>query len=325
MNGSHHIIVQTEKVRYEFNIKRNITIIQGDSATGKTTLVDILAEYSRMGDHRGIRLESDVPCAVYSGSESDWEYELKGLSGRIVFFDEDYKFIYSREFAAFLQSADNYFVFITRKPIKTLPYSISEIYGIRTTGKYHFPEQVYHEFYPLYDGIGNADTKTRIMVLVEDAEAGYQFYSKLVGEKRCLSANGNSNVYLNMIKASETGGVLVIADGAAFGAYIDNVVKYSRLKGNIALFFPESFEWMILKSEILDNSNISYVLAHPEEYIDSSEYPSWERFFTALLIEKTKDDAYKRYSKSHLPDYYTQGKNLKSILRVIPEEIRELL
>ncbi|MDO4337468.1 MAG: hypothetical protein Q4C91_05180 [Eubacteriales bacterium] len=31
---------------------------------------------------------------------------------------------------------------------------IKEIYGIRTTGKFHFSEQIYHEFYPIY----NADT-----------------------------------------------------------------------------------------------------------------------------------------------------------------------
>ena len=32
-----------------------------------------------------------------------------------------------------------------------LPYSIKEIYGIRTSGRYHFPEQIYHEFYQIYE------------------------------------------------------------------------------------------------------------------------------------------------------------------------------
>lgn len=39
MTGSVHIIVQNERVKYEFVLRRNLTIIRGDSATGKTTLV----------------------------------------------------------------------------------------------------------------------------------------------------------------------------------------------------------------------------------------------------------------------------------------------
>ncbi len=38
MKGKYHVVVQNNRLRYEFDIKRNITIIRGDSATGKTTL-----------------------------------------------------------------------------------------------------------------------------------------------------------------------------------------------------------------------------------------------------------------------------------------------
>ncbi len=36
MKGSYHIIVQNNRIKFEFDIRRNITIIRGDSATGKT-------------------------------------------------------------------------------------------------------------------------------------------------------------------------------------------------------------------------------------------------------------------------------------------------
>ena len=42
MKGKYHVIVQNKRLRYEFDIKRNITIIRGDSATGKTTLYDYI-------------------------------------------------------------------------------------------------------------------------------------------------------------------------------------------------------------------------------------------------------------------------------------------
>lgn len=42
MTGRYRIIVQNRRLHYALEIKRNITIIQGDSATGKTTLIDML-------------------------------------------------------------------------------------------------------------------------------------------------------------------------------------------------------------------------------------------------------------------------------------------
>ena len=42
MKGKHSVFVQNNRLRYEFTISRNITIIRGDSATGKTTLLDLL-------------------------------------------------------------------------------------------------------------------------------------------------------------------------------------------------------------------------------------------------------------------------------------------
>ena len=42
MKGKYSVFVQNNRLRYEFTISRNITIIRGDSATGKTTLLDLL-------------------------------------------------------------------------------------------------------------------------------------------------------------------------------------------------------------------------------------------------------------------------------------------
>ena len=41
MKGRHSVHISTKHLRYNFELKRNITIIRGDSATGKTTLVGI--------------------------------------------------------------------------------------------------------------------------------------------------------------------------------------------------------------------------------------------------------------------------------------------
>lgn len=49
------------------------------------------------------------------------------------------------------------------------------------------------------------------------------------------------------------------------------------------------------------------------EYIESKEYFSWERFFSALLIEKTKS-SYLAYSKRNLNQSYLEEKIKAAIL-----------
>lgn len=44
MRGKYRIIIENRKMKYDFEIKRNLTIIKGDSATGKTTLVDMVRQ-----------------------------------------------------------------------------------------------------------------------------------------------------------------------------------------------------------------------------------------------------------------------------------------
>ena len=45
MNGAHHLVIRSAHLKYELDIIRNITIIQGDSASGKTTLAEMIREY----------------------------------------------------------------------------------------------------------------------------------------------------------------------------------------------------------------------------------------------------------------------------------------
>lgn len=63
MKGKHRIIVQNKRLRYDFEIQRNLTIIRGDSATGKTTLVEMVREYTDNGDESSIELISDKTCS----------------------------------------------------------------------------------------------------------------------------------------------------------------------------------------------------------------------------------------------------------------------
>ena len=325
MKGKHRIILETDRIKYDFTVKRNITVILGDSATGKTTLVEFLGMYASRGKESGVKLQSDVPCVVYSGAWNNWQAVLKSVSGSIVFIDEDYSFIFSKEFAEAVRGSDNYYVLITRRPLYNLPYSLQEIYGIRTSGKYSFPEKIYQEFYPVYSIEECSDLTGETILLVEDTGSGLEFFEKSLTGVKCIGVGGNTKLERLMSECVADERIIVIADGAAFGAFIENVLSVARIRGNTGLYFPESFEWMILKSGILKKNEIREILDNPEDYIDGSLYFSWERFFTYLLEKETKDDYRLRYAKDRLPVAYLADHNKKAILDVLPDDVKEYL
>lgn len=325
MKGKHHIVIETGRLKYEFDIRRNITVIQGESATGKTTLISLIQNYAQAGERSGVHIQSDVPCVVCSSDPTIWRVWMDTVHGSIVFFDEGNHFVYSREFAEYIRESDNYYVFISRKPLKNLPYSIQEIYGIRTTGKYHFPEKVYHEFYPIYTSKEKLIHGENMVLLIEDAKSGLQFYQRVGENVQCISAGGNSGVYGKLMELPSNQKVTVIADGAAFGAYIHDLLEIRNVRGEVGIYLPESFEWIILKSGAVGSADITEILEQPEKYIDSSVYFSWEQFFTALLKDKSSAAEYMQYRKEMLSDYYMTETNIRRIMNVLPDGLREIL
>lgn len=302
MKGKHRVIVSTKRLKYDFELKRNLTIIRGDSATGKTTLVDMIRDYVNNPSGTPVELVCDKNCYVLEGSL--WKEQLGGISDSIVFIDEGNEFIRTEEFAGAIQKTDNYYVIVSREALPTLPYSVEEIYGIRTSGKYGTLKQSYHEFYHLYGANTYQREITPEVIITEDSNSGYQFFEQVCRENhlKCESMNGKSNIfhYLNIHKDEK---ILVIADGAAFGSEMDKVQKLIADRKNVALYLPESFEWLILSSDILKKGIVTAILRTPYDYVESEKYFSWERFFTAILINETKD-TYMAYLKRKLNPAY---------------------
>ena len=314
MKGKYKIVVKNNRLHYEFEIKRNLTVIRGDSATGKTTLINMLRQAENLGPSSGIDVVCSVPCRILEGA--NWKLILENSSKTIFFTDEENAFIHTAEFAAAVKNSDNYYVLITRENLYTLPYSVEEIYGIHCSGKYHDTRRMYNQMYQIY-----SDHQTLPVVpekiLTEDSNSGYDFF-KAVGKERkisCESAGGKSNLFHSLEQVGKES-VCVIADGAAIGPEMDRLYKYTLQKKNIHLYLPESFEWLILQSGLIQSKDIKAILESPENYIDGKEYFSWERFFTSLLTEQTKD-SYLRYNKGRLNECYLHEKNKEMILNCI--------
>lgn len=322
MKGTYTITIENKRTHYKFEIKRNLTIIRGDSATGKTTLVDMIREYAENGANSGISLSCSRPCVTLEGT--NWQSILPNYKNSIVFIDEGNTFVTTKEFARQIQNTSNYYVIVTRDALPMLPYSVQEIYGIRSSNKYVSLKKVHNEFYHMYNFSHNKKTKPSV-VLTEDSSSGYQFWQSVCKDKNlsCLSCAGKSNITTKILTQNIQNNLLIIADGAAFGPEIDRVVKLAQVF-NISLYLPESFEWLILKANIIKATSLKDILKNPSEYILSENFFSWEQFFTKILADITFNTPF-TYTKATLNSAYLTHTAKQKILSLDNGIIETLL
>lgn len=318
MRGVHDVIVRNNKVQIKLTVSRNLTILQGKSATGKTTLLELIAAYDELGTDSGVVVNCDVPCKILAGR--NWLRDLSFIENSIVFVDEDNAFMKSHEFAHAARRSSNYYVLVARESLPQLPYSVDEIYGLkntnRSTTKYPVYSRTYASTYRIY-GKSEFDGARPQVVIVEDSNSGFEFFAALCenSDIPCISACGKSNIY-DIALSREERDILVIADGAAFGPEMEFLTSLQRFK-RIKLFLPESFEWLVLKSGLFPDRNTQEMLRNPASYIESADFFSWEQFFTHELIEKTRD-SYLAYNKSRLNEAYLDERARETIEEGLP-------
>ncbi len=318
MVGKFDIEIYNNKIHYFLTVKRNITILQGNSATGKTELIRLIGEHEANGASSGITLKCDAKCTVLTAV--DWELRLSAMHKNIVFIDETAAFVKSKRFAEMVRGSDNYFVIVTRDDLSQLPYSVDEIYGLRNVSdnqKYKIYHRIYNEMYKLYH-FDYGKPFVPELVITEDSNSGFEFFNTLY-QGRCVSANGKSNVY-DSIRKEQDKAILAIVDGAAFGAEIGKVTRYLETSSiHCVLYAPESFEYLILSADFTDVPKS--VIEETYLHADSESYMSWEEFYTSYLTNITKDTVF-RYTKTKLAEAYKTEGAVARIASVMPEEIR---
>ena len=203
-----------------------------------------------------------------------------------------------------------------------LPYSAMEVYGIKNKAgnRYQGTKRLYSSFYPLYAQT-TAQPGRPDIVIVEDSHSGFEFFSAVCKRYgiQCISANGKGRVYQAILDCSPQQELLVIADGAAFGPEMERVLSLSYVR-SLSIYLPESFEWLILQSGVIRSETIQPILSSPSEYVESSQYFSWEQFFTDLLVTESHQMPYLRYQKSALNPDYLQNNVIDTIMQRVNED-----
>ena len=313
MIGKYDIEVVTRKVDYQLTVERNITILRGNSATGKSTLYRAIKQFENDGRASGIKLTCDRPCVILEGK--NWENDLKEIKQSIVFVDEGAKFINTEEFATAIKKSDNYYVLITRQDLGNLPYSIHEIYELDTN---RIGNRMFCKQQQIYKSNNIAQNAIISKIVTEDSKTGYEFYNEYAKTHniQCEHADGKTNVSKKIVNKNNSQTTLIIVDGAAYGSEMNNtMILINSIPGYI-LFTPESFEWLLLNSNILNEPYITEVLKAPYNYIESSEFFSWEKYFTDLLNKATKESNIMPYNKSNNKSLkiFTTGSNMKRVI-----------
>ena len=213
-----------------------------------------------------------------------------------------------------MKNTDNYYVIFNRESLHDLPYSVEEIYEIKASGKYHSFKKMFKHTSKHFYYKEKAPTKLKYdTLLTEDSKSGYQFYQHYFkdDEIKCFSSDSNSAIF-KWLKENEDKKVFVIADGAAFGSEIDRIMKLRSFQ-NIRLCLHESFEWLILKSGLVNTADMK-ILDDPSDYIESADHFSWENFFEKYLIEITVDTPF-QYAKREINQVYLLPVNSEKIIR----------
>lgn len=137
MTGTVTIDIKDPDVHYKLTLKRNITIIAGDGASGKTTLFNLVWDSVRRAKQLRISMTvnpSDV--SVFSLDVYRWQKTLKDATGTKTVFvvDEDFEPLTSTEFASLVKSSGCYFILMTRRKLSGIPHSITERYRFLSSG-----------------------------------------------------------------------------------------------------------------------------------------------------------------------------------------------
>ncbi|MCD7839884.1 MAG: ABC transporter ATP-binding protein [Erysipelotrichaceae bacterium] len=295
MVGKHHVEIGNKRVRYILDIERKITVIKGNSGTGKTTLIRMLQGYNAQGNKSGISVKNDtnIPLIVYT-SLTKWEKDLKETKESIIFVDEVVDYLYSKSFQQEIVKSDNYLVVISRSgKFNHLPYALQSVYALYTD--MHDKIKI-TKMYQLYHF--NEKNMIPATIITEDSNAGAEMMS-CIFNKKVISAYGNSNISKELLNHLDDKSVFVIVDGAAFGGFISQVMNLSKLNDDIYIYAPESFEYMILQTHSF-RRQLNDELENTWKYSDISQYLTWEQYYTELLKNICREVYGFVYDKSRL-------------------------
>lgn len=292
--GMGRIIVKHRKIHYDFQLTGKLTVVLGDSATGKSVFVETLRKYSYTC------LEGFDTVKVMYGIDAIPE----DAHNTLIICDLDStmnKEIVRRTIA--LNNTTNAFLFFGRSYLNEFPVSVDDLYvlskGNPTKLKAAYPKELYKVPAHYKD------------CLVEDSGSGLQFWSKALGNAK--SSNGISN-----FSHAICNDCVCIFDRVGAGAYIDAILYASAGRRNVTLLDYQCFEAFLLSTLFHSEIDVHNVLYKEKRYYKelqeyvSNTYSKKGESLGNLCKDPVKVVRNSRYSALVQTDYITLYKSLSA-------------
>lgn len=291
------IKIESELINYNLEFSHRLNIVEGNSATGKSTLLKIID-----GDESsGSKIVSNYKLVHINNKTLELISELKE---DIVYIMDENDGINKENVTKILNLNKYKFIIISRElNLSQISYGIDQIYEIYQSGRYNISR-------PKYKNELNSITvnKSKLNeIITEDSNSGYQYY-KEYKNFNVKSANGNSNIN-NNVRNNQ----IIVVDSVGYGPYIKEL-KEKIDTINSLIVYPKSFEWLILTSDIFRINPKKL----EEEYYKSGIGINRENFYLQVLKEKSIEKNIK-YSKSKLNNKYLEKPQFEKINKRINE------
>ena len=264
-------------VEYHLVLKRRITLLIGDSGSGKTVL-DNLVQDSSSNPTINIKCVKNVYIVPAVDSYKD-AFSKKDC---VILIDENNlniknAILLSRN----LVVNDNYLIIATRdfldfndKDIsKHFDLSLDSLCKLTTVGSVHYNE-------PMYNFNRIKDLSKYDKVLVEDRAAGFQFFQLLHSNVVSTEGKDNALKYDRDLK----GNTLLVIDLAVFGKYANEFYKKFYIRNKDVAILPdyECFEELLLHTNVFkDNEDVKMLFS--DLSVCNTEL-TWERYFENFLL-----------------------------------------
>lgn len=247
---------------FNISIRSKVTLLQGNSGTGKTVLIDNVANRERF---------ENVATWSTSTGVSVLDFAKALAEESVLFLDEDaIKHVSRRSQLVDLWRLPIYLVIASRRPLRAIAYSYTDCYVLETKNGVTVLKNKYQDYSVL---------PACNSYVCEDSGAGFEYYDNWL--PNVVSSHGNRNL-LKYPNAEA-----IIADGSAIGCFMPSLVK-----SGTKLFLPISFEQLLVL--YFTHYNAQYFLR-----AFSAKYLTWERFYTAFC-QRSDNPLGFRYTKSHL-------------------------